>query len=521
MERRVILSQMIRKAMAVFVTGLLFLALGAGTAEAKKNDKNSNGIPDRWEKRYGLSIKKDQSRKDNDRDGLNNRSEWRSATNPKKVDSDGDGLEDADEDRDRDRVDNGNEQRQKTRANDPDSDDDGKRDGIEDADGDDLANAGEDSSGNDPLDADSDDDGVSDGDEYSGVVNSFDGTNLVIDLDTGGQVSGTVGSTTRVTCEDEDGHEDNHRGLSLRSGDSDSNELKGRVVSVASDHLVVQPLFGPQIDVYADGDTELEAPDRDSSGDISLEDFLAEDRVEAEMRPGTQFADSIEVDEPEIGEDGEEIKGVISAISISPDTVTITGRMGEEYIVDIDSSTFLRAPDRDSSGDTTLADFQVGDRVEADMPQSGNVALSLRVRDMEDPDDEDGYEDGEDGDEEAHDGGACPADLLVPGARVHEAELADDGSFVEVEIVSPDDDSQELEEVEGQVISVDGNSVTLLDARTQGEVTASLLADSRILCKSLYGGKPVVCPKDEVVAGVLLHEIEIEDGAIDKMVLLK
>jgi len=192
----------------------LLLAAFAGSAAAK--DRNHDKLPDRWEKRHKLSLKVNQARKDQDLDGLRNRGEFRSGTDPRDADSDDDGVEDADEDRDRDNVDNGNEQSEGTKQNDVDSDDDKVKDGREDADDDDLDNKGEDQTGNDPVDPDTDDDEIEDGDEQAGTVASFDGTTLVINLATGGQLSGKVNESTEIKCETEDEHEDEDE-----SGDDD------------------------------------------------------------------------------------------------------------------------------------------------------------------------------------------------------------------------------------------------------------------------------------------------------------
>jgi hypothetical protein len=83
------------------MTGLMVIAMliaafaVAGTASAK--DRNKDGLPDRWEKRYDLSLKVDQAKRDQDRDGLDNRGEFRSDSNPRRDDTDDDGVEDGEE----------------------------------------------------------------------------------------------------------------------------------------------------------------------------------------------------------------------------------------------------------------------------------------------------------------------------------------------------------------------------------------------------------------------------------------
>src|SRR3954469_6474903 len=86
----------------VAVAVLALLALPAAAA-AKSRDRNHDGIPDKWEKKHHLSTKKHGvGKKDPDKDGLNNRAEFRSHTNPHKRDTDRDGTPDAGEDRDHD-----------------------------------------------------------------------------------------------------------------------------------------------------------------------------------------------------------------------------------------------------------------------------------------------------------------------------------------------------------------------------------------------------------------------------------
>jgi hypothetical protein len=161
------------KTFAVAAAGALALMVVAfgGTAVAK--DRNHDQIPDKWEKKFNLSLKVDQSNKDQDRDHVDNLNEFQEGTNPR----------------------------------DKDSDNDGRSDGREDADHDGLNNLGEDETANLPDDQDTDNDGVEDGAENAGTIASFDGTTLTIDLAGGGQVSGTVDSTTAIKCETEDEHE--------------------------------------------------------------------------------------------------------------------------------------------------------------------------------------------------------------------------------------------------------------------------------------------------------------------------
>ena len=94
-------------------------AVCAAPALARKHDHDK--LPDRWERKFHLSTKKNDANRDRDRDGLSNFGEYRSHTNPRKKDTDHDGLKD------------GAERRFGFKPRDRDSDDDGTKDGKETA----------------------------------------------------------------------------------------------------------------------------------------------------------------------------------------------------------------------------------------------------------------------------------------------------------------------------------------------------------------------------------------------------
>jgi hypothetical protein len=79
----------------ILVIALLGSLLFAASASAR--DVNRDRIPDRWEKRHGLSLKVKQSARDQDKDGFRNRAEWRAKTDPRDPDSDDDGADDSEE----------------------------------------------------------------------------------------------------------------------------------------------------------------------------------------------------------------------------------------------------------------------------------------------------------------------------------------------------------------------------------------------------------------------------------------
>jgi hypothetical protein len=180
------------KKLMLLITAAAALALLAmpGAALAKRGDRNHDGIPDKWEKKFHLSLHVNQAHRDQDRDGLNNKQEFKDGTNPRRADTDGDGLKDGQE--------------------------------VE--------------TGNNPKDADTDNNGVDDGEENAGTIASFDPQSgmLVINLaNNGGTVSGIVNSSTEIECrtaeeqQQENEQEDNDAGEVKMAEDGGSGDNSG------------------------------------------------------------------------------------------------------------------------------------------------------------------------------------------------------------------------------------------------------------------------------------------------------
>jgi hypothetical protein len=83
--------------MTWFALALGALALLAMPSLAAAKDRNHDHIPDRWEKKHHLSLKVNQARKDQDGDHLRNRAEFLAGDNPRKADTNGDGVMDGEE----------------------------------------------------------------------------------------------------------------------------------------------------------------------------------------------------------------------------------------------------------------------------------------------------------------------------------------------------------------------------------------------------------------------------------------
>jgi hypothetical protein len=216
------------KLLVVAMFTLALLAVPAA-ADAKRRDRDHDGLPDKWEKRHDLSVHKKSAKKDPDRDGLNNKREFSRHSDPRDADTDNDGLDDGDDVR----------------------------------------------MGDDPCDDDTDNDGVEDGDELAGTVQSFDSSTgvLTIALAGGGTQSGTVTDATRIECEDEDAELSSarHDGED-ESGDDRDNSGPGSTSS------------GPGRDGDGDrGDDDRGDDDGDDDEDCTTAD-LTEGRVVHEAK---------------------------------------------------------------------------------------------------------------------------------------------------------------------------------------------------------------------------------------------
>ena len=78
------------------IAALAAMAVFAAPAMAS-GDRNNDSIPDKWERSHDLSLKHDQAKRDQDKDGLKNKGEFRAKFDPRDDDTDNDGFEDGDE----------------------------------------------------------------------------------------------------------------------------------------------------------------------------------------------------------------------------------------------------------------------------------------------------------------------------------------------------------------------------------------------------------------------------------------
>lgn len=252
-------------------------------------------------------------------------------------------------------------------------------------------------------------------------------------------------------------------GLSPRSSDTDADgisdryERKGVISAIDGETVSIVSKRGAQISFTVDADTFLEGVDRDGDGSLSLADFQAGDRVEANLSADGTRALTLEL---KADDDLDERKGSIT--DIVGDSVTIEDRNGASITFAVDLNTYFRAPDRNASGTVTLADFEVGDRVEVHLNSDGSLALSMELKfDRNEYGDDDGY--GDDDHNEAK--GYITSIDLVTGEVVLERRGVSVTVIVDADTFfrGPDRDSS--------------GSVDLADFQIGDEVEARLAAD--------------------------------------------
>ncbi len=138
-----------------------------GIVDLVRDDQDSDGLPDLWERLYDFDITANDANNDPDRDGLTNKEEHEQGTDPNHADSDRDGLEDGTESG------TGIWNGANDRGTDPlnlDSDGDGLHDGLENPE---LSHSNYFQTASDPNQRDTNNDGISDRDEEhfrSGIV---------------------------------------------------------------------------------------------------------------------------------------------------------------------------------------------------------------------------------------------------------------------------------------------------------------------------------------------------------------
>ena len=79
-----------RRAIASVVVGVVLITAGLSAPAVAARDTDRDGMPDTFERKYRLNLRKNDAKADPDRDGLSNLKEFRKKTNPRNRDTDRD-----------------------------------------------------------------------------------------------------------------------------------------------------------------------------------------------------------------------------------------------------------------------------------------------------------------------------------------------------------------------------------------------------------------------------------------------
>ncbi len=131
----------------------------------------------------------------------------------------------------------------------------------------------------------------------------------------------------------------------------------GVVTAVGSSSLTITDKAGVTKTITVNSATKLRAPDRDASGSVTLADIIAGDKVKIHLSKSDRtVARSVKVKV-------EALKIVGTVAAVGKDSVTITLADATQKTVSVNADTKLKIPDTDASGNVTLADLKVGDKI--------------------------------------------------------------------------------------------------------------------------------------------------------------
>ena len=281
--------QLVAVVAAIAAGGILSVAPSAYAAA----DADGDGIPNRWERNHGMNPRNAaDARADFDKDGLRNLGEYRRGGLLRDEDTDDDGHDDGDEVHDGfgstdldDEDTNGNGT--------PDGDDDADHDGVDnededdasegcrfdddDDDQDDVDDEDENEFG-DPEDSDDDNDGIDDVDD-----SDSDGDNIEDgdeDSDSDGESDEDEDDSDTDACfPDEDGDGES---------DEDESDVFGVIDSFDGTTLVVTSLNGFTISGQVTDGTEIEF---EEAGEDDSEGEEDQEATTADLQPGVQVAE--------------------------------------------------------------------------------------------------------------------------------------------------------------------------------------------------------------------------------------
>jgi hypothetical protein len=149
------------------------------------------------------------------------------------------------------------------------------------------------------------------------------------------------------------------------------SELKGTIAAVdtvASTVTVTPKNGGTDITLNVDASTMIKRDGKPAT----LADLQPGDIVEAKYDPATMLASRIQAKVKK-----SEIHGIISAVDTTANTFTVTPKKGgTDVTLNVDASTMIKRNGKPA----TLADLQLGDKVEAKYYSSSMLAIKVEAR---------------------------------------------------------------------------------------------------------------------------------------------
>ena len=214
------------------------------------------------------------------------------------------------------------------------------------------------------------------------------GTVTVADLATGDDVEVhlSVDGIRALSLEVE--YDDDEYGDDDGYGDDDAGEVEGRIEAIDYETGSVTVVRrGWTRTAFVDGTTFLRGPDTDLSGTVELVDFRVGDEVEGRLSTDGSTFLSLKYEGSDEDDDGgpgpgsgrSEVEGTIIGIDLDAGTVTISRFNGTELTLTAVAGTKFEIMDRDTSGTRDLADFEIGDRVEAKYDKATAELLKLEL----------------------------------------------------------------------------------------------------------------------------------------------
>jgi len=223
--------------------------------------------------------------------------------------------------------------------------------------------------------------------EIKGIVVVVEGNEVTIETKRGRRLMLVVSDRTRIELEDDFpgtisdlqvGVEVktkfdpfNRTAFKIEVKEEEEAEIKGIVSNVVGNEVTVQTERGATSTLIIGDRTRVELED-DISG--TLADIQAGVRIEADFDPISRSASKIEV----LKEEGAKIEGVVT--HVSGNQVTVETKRGRSRTVVIDDRTRIELDD-DFAG--TMADLQVGIKVEAKFDAVTRMASKVEVQDGE------------------------------------------------------------------------------------------------------------------------------------------